>query len=154
MLSMTGEVKVEAFALLVADVFELAGALRRHGEQLAGHVGQTQARWQLLSVVTDGTWTVPQAAQRLGVSRQAVQRLADELDDDGLLRYVTNPHHRRSPLLELTSSGRQTLTDITTAARDWQATVTRELDADTIQQTRRNVRSILQRIAASDDPDG
>jgi DNA-binding MarR family transcriptional regulator len=146
-----GDAEAEAFSLLAADVFELAGALRRHGEHLAGRVGQTQARWQLLSVVSDDGRTVPQAARRLGVSRQAVQRLADELDADGLVRYVANPHHRRSRLLQLTPSGRQTLEGITAAARDWQATVTRELESATIEQTRRNVRSILQRIAATDD---
>jgi DNA-binding MarR family transcriptional regulator len=146
--------KIEEFALLVADVFELAGALRRHGDELAGRVGQSQARWQLLSVVSDGTWTVPQAARRLGVSRQAVQRVADDLDAEGLLVYVANPHHRRSPLLELTTSGHTALNSITTAAHDWQANVIRGIDPATIEQTRRNVRTILQRVTAQTDTIG
>jgi DNA-binding MarR family transcriptional regulator len=149
MLSM-GDMEVDAFSMLVADVYELAGALRRHGEHLAGRVGQTQARWQLLSVVSDEARSVPQAARRLGVSRQAVQRLADELDADGLVTYVTNPQHRRSPLLELTAAGRQTLDGITAAAREWQAIVTRGLKATTIEQTRRNVRTILQLVTTDD----
>jgi DNA-binding MarR family transcriptional regulator len=142
--------EAETFALLVADVYELAGALRRRGEHLAGQVGQTQARWQLLSVVSDEARSVPQAARRLGVSRQAVQRLADELDADGLVRYVTNPQHRRSPLLELTAIGRQTLDGITAAAREWQAKVTCEIEAAIIEQTRHNMRAILQLVAADD----
>ena len=145
------DVEIDAFSMLVADVYELAGALRRHGEHLAGGVGQTQARWQLLSVVSDQARSVPQAARRLGVSRQAVQRLADELDTDGLVRYITNPQHRRSPLLELTDAGRQTLDGITAAARDWQAIVTRGLDAAAIQQTRRDLRTILQLVTTGDD---
>ena len=71
----------DAFALLVADIFEAAGALRRDGEGIASSAGQTQARWQLLSVVAAGDWTVPMAADRLGTSRQAVQRIANELVD-------------------------------------------------------------------------
>ncbi|MGW8557309.1 hypothetical protein [Streptomyces tubercidicus] len=39
----------EELALLVADVYEAAGALRRAGETLAAAEGQTQARWQLMS---------------------------------------------------------------------------------------------------------
>lgn len=62
----------DEMALLVADVFELAGLLRRSGKAVAAKEGQTQARWQLLSVVSDQALTVPQAARRLGVTRQGV----------------------------------------------------------------------------------
>ena len=89
----------DAFALLVADIFEAAGALRRDGEGIASSAGQTQARWQLLSVVAAGDWTVPMAADRLGTSRQAVQRIANELVNDGLAAFIDNPRHRRSPFL-------------------------------------------------------
>lgn len=66
----------DEIARLVADVFELAGLLRRSGEVVAAREGHTQARWQLLSVVSDRALTVPQAARRLGVTRQGVQRVA------------------------------------------------------------------------------
>lgn len=62
----------DEIARLVADVFELAGLLRRSGEVVAAREGHTQARWQLLSVVSDRALTVPQAARRLGVTRQVV----------------------------------------------------------------------------------
>jgi DNA-binding MarR family transcriptional regulator len=86
----------DAFALFVADVFETAGTLRRYGERIAASAGQTQARWQLLSVVSVGDWTVPMAAERIGTSRQAVQRIANELAEEGLATFDDNPHHRRS----------------------------------------------------------
>lgn len=66
-------------ALLAADVYELAGLLRQAGEEIAAVQGQTQARWQLLSVVSDPPLSIPQAARRLGISRQAVQRVANDL---------------------------------------------------------------------------
>lgn len=142
--------RVDAFALLVADVYELAGVLRRHGEEIAGQVGQTQARWQLLSVLSEGAWTVPRVAERLGISRQAVQRVADDLHADGLLRYVDNPGRRRSPLVELTETGHATLTDISKAARSWQRSVTSGLDGATITRTTADIREILHRIATLD----
>ena len=105
-----------AFPLLVAEIFEAAGILRRYGEHIAGAAGQTQARWQLMSAVSEGDWTVPAAASRLGVSRQAVQRIANELVSEGLASFRANPRHHRSPFLHLTGRGRDTLAAITIRA--------------------------------------
>ena len=107
----------EAFAQLVAEVYDAAGVLRRRGDRIASAAGQTQARWQLLSVVSVDAWTVPAAADRLGTSRQAVQRVANELVDDGLAVFVDNPRHRRSPLLRLTGVGERALAAITAEAQ-------------------------------------
>jgi DNA-binding MarR family transcriptional regulator len=107
----------DAVALLVADIFEAAGVLRRDGERMASSVGQTQARWQLLSVVSVGDWTVPMAADRLGTSRQAVQRIANELVDDGLAAFTENPRHRRSAFLRLTDEGTRVLNAIACKAQ-------------------------------------
>jgi DNA-binding MarR family transcriptional regulator len=112
----TSPAKTETFRLLVADVFEAAGALRRVGEELAATEGQTQARWQVMSVVSEGEWTVPAAAGRLGVSRQAVQRIANELVDERLARFEDNPRHRRSPFLRLSADGTRALDTITRRA--------------------------------------
>src|SRR5262245_47959201 len=136
----------DAFALLVADVYDAAGVLRRYGELIAGAAGQTQARWQLLSAVSEGDWTVPMAADRLGTSRQAVQRIANDLVDEGLAIFSDNPHHQRSPFLHLTSRGTKTLTQITTEARRRQrALQTRlsTLDLGTTRSVLREVTAIL-----------
>jgi DNA-binding MarR family transcriptional regulator len=107
----------DAFTLLVADIYEAAGILRRLGERSAAAEGQTQARWQVLSVISEGDWTVPMTADRLGTSRQAVQRIANELVEDGLASFADNPRHRRSQFLRITSDGRSVLDAITTLAR-------------------------------------
>lgn len=104
------------FAHLVADVYEAAGELRRWGERIAAAEDQTQTRWQVLSAVSDGLRSVPDAARRLGISRQAVQRTANDLVADGLVRFVDNPGHRTSPLVELTSAGREVLRRLTDRA--------------------------------------
>ena len=152
MLSMKSD-PLDELALLVADVYELSGVLRRHGETFAGGVGQTQARWQVLSVVSEGEWTVPQVARRLGVSRQAVQRVADDLDADDLVRYAPNPQHRRSALLELTPEGRRALAVITAAAGSWHAEVATGLDGAAVRRARRVLRQILDRIDEIDAHD-
>jgi DNA-binding MarR family transcriptional regulator len=108
---------MDTFALLVADVYDAAGVLRRQGERTAATEGQTQARWQVLSVISDGQWTVPMAADRLGTSRQAVQRIANELVDEHLAVFNENPRNQRSPFLRLTPDGRTTLAAITRRSR-------------------------------------
>jgi DNA-binding MarR family transcriptional regulator len=136
----------EVFALLVADVFDAAGALRRYGENIAATAGQTQARWQLMSVVSEGDWTVPMAADRLGTSRQAVQRVANELVSDNLAQFRDNPHHRRSPFLHLTASGARALSTITDHARRWHGWVERDLagiDTAVLQRELRRLTAVV-----------
>jgi DNA-binding MarR family transcriptional regulator len=103
----------QELSLLIADIFEAAGHFRRIGEAIAGRQEQTQARWQLLSVASGDPHTVPDAARRLGISRQAVQRVANDLVEAGLLRFAENRDHRTSPLLELTTSGTAVLVRMT-----------------------------------------
>jgi DNA-binding MarR family transcriptional regulator len=103
--------------LIVADVFELAGLFRDRGEAIARRVGQTQARWQVMSAASADPRSVPQIARRLGVSRQAVQRIADALIADGVAAFARNPDHATSPFLVLTPPGRTALAAITRAAR-------------------------------------
>ncbi len=103
---------------LVAEVFDLAGALRRDGEAIAKRAGQTQARWQVMWIAATGQLTVAMIARRLGLTRQSVQRVADMLVDEGLATYDRNPDHQRSPLLTLTPTGHQTLEAINQHGRE------------------------------------
>src|SRR5215831_14909962 len=52
-----------------------------------------------------GPLTVPQIAQMRPTSRQRMQRLADELEAEGLVAFIDNPRHRRSKLVRLTAKG-------------------------------------------------
>lgn len=132
----------DEMALLVADVYELAGLLRRSGEAVAAREGQTQARWQLLSVISENQLTVPQAARRLGVTRQGVQRVANELVDDGLVELHTNPDHRTSPLLSSTDDGRRVLARIGKLAAAENDRLVRAVGVQTMRTTRQGVRRL------------
>lgn len=133
---------LETLALVVADIFDAAGVFRRNGERIASFAGQTQARWQLMSVVSDGDWTVPMAADRLGTSRQAVQRVANELVDDGLAALVDNPRHRRSPFLCLTEEGEQALDAITGQAQRRHQALLAKLDGVNLVEIRAGLRQL------------
>ncbi|MEU6082982.1 MarR family winged helix-turn-helix transcriptional regulator [Streptomyces sp. NPDC047108] len=134
----------DEMALLVADIFEAAGALRRSGESLAQAEGLTQARWQVLSVASEEPVTVARAARRLGVSRQNVQRVANDLVALGRAEYTANPDHRGSPLLTLTPAGRDTLERVTDRA----SAMHRALGADLPDEEIAEARSFLRRLLA------
>ena len=103
---------------LVADVYELAGVLRRDGEAIAKLAGQTQARWQVMWIAATGRLSVAMIARRLGLTRQSVQRVADEIVAENLASFEPNPDHQRSPLLILTSDGQKVLDAINHTSRE------------------------------------
>jgi DNA-binding MarR family transcriptional regulator len=139
----------DPYALLVARIFQAAGEMRRAGEAIAAQAGQTQARWQLMSVVSEGQWTVPDAARELGVTRQGVQRIADELVGDGLAEFVPNPRHQRSPFLRLTVRGHETLAKITAAARRSNQKIARLFTAEQLSETRDVLLRIIKVLQAN-----
>lgn len=133
---------VEAVALLVADVYEAAGAVRQTGDAIAATVGQSQARWQVLSVLSEGDWTLATAARRLGITRQSVRRVVDLLVGEGLVEYVLNPRHRGSPLVRPTPGGRETLDAISLAALAWRNAAAAQITPDALEITRATLRSL------------
>jgi DNA-binding MarR family transcriptional regulator len=92
---------------LALEVFRLNGALIAAGDSLAAPLGLTSARWQVMGAVAEARGGLPVAglARNMGLVRQSVQRVADELAAEGLVRFVPNPHHRRAKLLQLTERG-------------------------------------------------
>lgn len=136
--------------IIVADIYELAGRLRGYGEAIAGTVGQSQARWQVMSAASGRPHTVPQIARALGVTRQNVQRIADLLVAEGAAEYRDNPDHRASPHLILTRRGRAALDRLTMAAGSYHARLARKLSPTEVVSLRRGLRRLL---AALDDID-
>src|SRR5206468_149257 len=113
----------EAFSRLVVDVFRLNGMLSAAGDALAAPAGQTTARWRVLAAVEEAPKTVAQIARDWSLARQSVQRVADLLEQDGLIAYGDNPAHRRASLVRPTPEGRAALRTIQQAQRAWATAV-------------------------------
>ncbi len=80
--------------------------LQAEGEKIGAVNSQRGGIWGLLnSVITQGPQTVPQIARARPVSRQHIQKLANEMLAEGLIRFVPNPAHKRSQLIEATPKG-------------------------------------------------
>ncbi len=134
---------VAVVPLIIADIYELAGCLRKRGDDIAAKIGQTQTRWQVMSAASGQPMSVPQIARRLGLTRQAVQRTADLLVGEGLAGYVGNPDHRASPHLILTKRGREALRRLTVAARAGHEAVAAKVGALDLPALRRDLRRLL-----------
>jgi len=109
----------DAFSLFAITALRLAGHLTAAGDGLAEPAGQTSARWQVLAGARSGALAVADIARLLGLSRQAVQRLADVLEKEGLIAYADNPRHRRAKLAVLTRDGAARLARIEASQAKW-----------------------------------
>lgn len=138
--------------LIVADIYELAGRFREQGEAIARAVGQTQARWQVMSAASADPRTVPQIARRLGVSRQNIQRIADLLVAENWASFAANPDHKGSPYLLLNARGRDALAKITKAAGQSHAQLARRLAGTDVGALHRGLRRLIQALNDRDNP--
>jgi DNA-binding MarR family transcriptional regulator len=82
-----------AFTALILETF------RFNGDELTAPLGLSSARWQVLGAIENGPLPVAQIARNMGVSRQGVQRIADSLEQEGIISYAANPNHERAKLV-------------------------------------------------------
>jgi DNA-binding MarR family transcriptional regulator len=98
--------KAEAIAELMLEVAQCFFKIRALGQK-AGLItswgGGSFGFMRSLALL--GPLTVPQVAQMRPTSRQRMQRLADELAAEALVKFTDNPKHRRSKLVQLTPKG-------------------------------------------------
>ncbi|MCP4933581.1 MAG: MarR family transcriptional regulator [bacterium] len=113
----------EATALtsLILEVFRLNGQLLSQGNRLTEPLGLTSARWQVLGSIklAGHPISVAQAARRMGLTRQAVQRVANDLETLGFTRFENNPDHARAKLIVPTAKGRDALELIEKRQIEW-----------------------------------
>ncbi|HZH03717.1 MAG TPA: MarR family transcriptional regulator [Myxococcaceae bacterium] len=105
--------KGEAVAELLIEVAQCFFRLRAIGQRsglLTSWGGGAYGFIRSLAVL--GPLTVPQIAQMRPTSRQRMQRLADELEAQGVVEFTDNPRHRRSKLVQLTPKGRSTYREL------------------------------------------
>ncbi|UIJ72624.1 MarR family winged helix-turn-helix transcriptional regulator [Aurantimonas sp. HBX-1] len=106
---------------LILEVFRLNGALLATGDDLVRDLGLTSARWQVLGAVASSAVAMPVAhlARNMRLTRQAVQRVVDDLVGVGFVRLEDNPHHRRAKLVSLTEQGESLYDQAMARQRGW-----------------------------------
>lgn len=112
---------VNPLGTLIVELFRLNGVLLSEGDRLTCDLNLSSARWQVLGAVelAGRALSVSQIARNMGLTRQSVQRIANELSDDGLIEFQENPDHRRSKNVVLTSKGRKAFSAAMRRQAEW-----------------------------------
>ena len=132
---------------LVLDLAQVHGELAHHTQELTARFNETPARWKVLTAAACDVRTVPQIARRMGLTRQAVQRIANQLVGEGLLELASNPDHKASPILQATQAGKELDDAIAAEHRRWRTTIASELDRKRVESTLATLRELSERLA-------
>ena len=138
---------------LVLETFRLNGRLLASGDALVADLGLTSARWQVIGAMalSPVPLSVAQIARNMGLTRQAVQRLANEMEADGLMRFATNPHHQRAKLVLLTAAGKSAFAAAMKRQGAWASDLGAGLDPRKVAAAVATLRSVRQRLENGTD---
>ena len=139
-----------ALTELILETFRLNGCLLAAGDRMTGDLGLTSARWQILGAIEDRPRSVAQIARLMGLTRQAVQRIANVLVEEGFAGFADNPEHKRAKLVRLTDKGRSALDRINGRQAAWSARLATGMRVATIQAALAVLRTCRRRLEAED----
>ena len=136
--------KGQNFTEIILEIFKVSGLLATEGDRLTKAFGLSSARWKVLGALnmSNKPLTVSQIARIMGLTRQAVQRLADAMKKDGLLDYQPNPQHKRANHVVLTDKGRDIYSLISEIQIPWANQKSKEINADDLKTTLITLRNI------------
>lgn len=133
---------------LILEVFRLNGRLLAAGDALVEDLGLTSARWQVMGAISLAESAQPVAwiARSMGLNRQGVQRIVNELRREGLVELKANPHHRRAKLVVLTEAGVHAIERAGERQVPWASTLADGLTAGDISAARRVLLAMRNRL--------
>ena len=131
---------------LILETFRLNGRLLAAGDRLTGDLGLSSARWQVIGAITDEPLPVAQIARNMGLTRQAVQRVANVLAHEGIVAFAENPNHRRAKLVCLTEAGRTVLEQVNRRHVVWSNGLAAGLTLQEIDKALTVMRTLRQRL--------
>jgi DNA-binding MarR family transcriptional regulator len=140
-----------ALTALVLDLFRLNGELVSTGDALVQDLGLTSARWQVLGTVARSPMPAPVAhlARAMGLTRQAVQRVVDDLRADDFVRLEINPHHQRAMLVVMTDRGDDAYRRASERQLRWVEQLATGLSPDAVETAADLLKTLRQRVSTS-----
>lgn len=144
-----------ALSALFLDIFRANGQLVAAGDQLVAPLGLTSARWQVMGAIAMAPAPGPVAhlARDMGLARQGVQRIVNDLAAEKLVAFEDNPHHRRAKLVRLTEAGQAAMAQATRLQRPWVDALAEGTDSDRIAIAAEVLAALQGKLAARADSD-
>jgi DNA-binding MarR family transcriptional regulator len=138
----------QALTGLILAIFRLNGRLLMTGDRLVAGLDLTSARWQVLGAIALAERPQPVAwlARNMGLNRQGVQRIVNEMRDEGLLEIQPNPHHRRAHLVVLTKRGKQAFEAATRLQVPWVNGLAEGISLKDLATTQKVVAELCERL--------
>lgn len=142
--------EIDRLNRLVLAVFRLNGVLLATGDALVAPHRLTSARWQVMGALAYAGAPLPVAhiARNMGLTRQGVQRLVNEMLADGFVGLSDNPHHARAKLVHLTPAGEAAYTAANAAWRPLGLAAAADLDPAAIEAATTLLHHLRQRLEA------
>lgn len=143
----------DALTGLILDLFRLNSRLLIAGDRLVAPLGLTSARWQMLGAIVAAERPQPVAwlARDLGANRQNVQRIINDLEEEGLVAFEVNPHHRRAQLVVLTETGKRTFDAAMELQAPWVNGLSDGLSVKDLETVHRVVAALRQKLEGNDE---
>lgn len=147
---------IDAVTDLILETFRLNGRLLAAGDALVRDLDLTSARWQVLGAATMAAEPIPVAhiARNMGLSRQNVQRIVNELEAQGIVRLAPNPHHQRAKLVVPTDLGRARYAAATARQAPWAGALAEGLAPEAIEAATAVLRVLRHRLEQGQGGDG
>ena len=147
---MTQSQEGEALTGLILTLFRANNLTLVWGDRLVTPFGLTSARWQVLGALAEhgAPRTVSQIARAMGLTRQSVQRVADDLRGAGLIVLLTNPDHARSKLMSMTPAGQDAYAEALRRQAPWVAGLAAGLSAQDVAAAIRVLSTVAGRLDA------
>jgi DNA-binding MarR family transcriptional regulator len=147
---MVKRARADAVTELILEVFRLNGRLIAAGDALVAPIGLTSARWQVLGAVAlvDAPATVSNLARAMGLARQSVQRIVNELVDAGVLLLADNPNHKRARQVAFTPRGQAMYAAAAARQGPWARALSGHLDLTAIEQAIGLLRAVRAQLEA------
>jgi DNA-binding MarR family transcriptional regulator len=146
-------VRGSVFENLMDECFKLNRNLIEVAQHLTHDLGVTGAQWGVLGALGQegAPRTIAEAARRMGLARQSVQRVADALAEQGLIEYLPNSADRRTKLAAVTAAGRSLLAKLEERQLEWANRTAGDLNHGNIEEAMRLVKQIRERIGIDRD---
>lgn len=135
---------------LILDVFRLNGRLLAAGDALVAELGLTSSRWQVLGAIVLSSTPQPVAnlARDMGLTRQAVQRVVNELETEGIVSFADNPHHLRAKLIAVTKRGAAAYAAAAARQAPWANSLAKGIPTRDLKIARTVARILVEKLSA------
>lgn len=135
----------DALTALVLPAFELNGEFLSAAALIGAPHALTPAQWQVLGAVLETALTVSDVARRigLGLTRQSVQRVANDVVRLGWAEWSDNPAHQRAKLLSPTEAGRDAVGAMANEQHAWANYVGAIVGRDELGELERLIQKVI-----------